>query len=178
MGVNERETNADINTAPATTTPNSRNNLPTKPSKNMMGKNTTAKVIEVESTAKKISFEPLIAASRGLIPSSIFLKIFSVTTMPSSTTKPVASTIANRVNILIEKPNMYMIKNAPINETGISISGRNAISQSRKNRKIINTTNKNAIKRVSPTSVIDLRINFVLSSAISSLISLGTSFFI
>ena len=56
-GVSDRETNADINTAPATTIPNSLNSLPTNPCKKMIGKNTTAKVKEVETTAKKISLE-------------------------------------------------------------------------------------------------------------------------
>ena len=35
------------------TTPNSRNRLPTKPSRNITGKNTAAKVMEMEITAKK-----------------------------------------------------------------------------------------------------------------------------
>ena len=51
-GVSVRETKADINTAPATTIPNSRNRRPTKPSKNIMGRNMTAIVIEVAITAK------------------------------------------------------------------------------------------------------------------------------
>jgi len=51
-GVRVSETNAEINTAPATTIPNSRNSLPTKPLRNTIGRNTTASVIEVEMTAK------------------------------------------------------------------------------------------------------------------------------
>ena len=54
--------------------------------------------------------------------------------MPSSTTKPVASTIPNSVKMLILKSATYMMKNAPISETGISIRGRMAISQSRKKK--------------------------------------------
>jgi hypothetical protein len=90
--------------------------------------------MEIEITAKKISLEPLIAASMGDMPSSTFLKMFSVTTIPSSTTKPVASTMAKRVNTLIENPNNHMIKKVAINETGISINGRNAMAQSLKNK--------------------------------------------
>ncbi|MNE33639.1 hypothetical protein D3C80_1273220 [compost metagenome] len=115
------------------TTPNSLNNRPTKPSKKITGRKTAAKVIEIEITAKKISFEPLIAASIGDMPSSTFLKIFSVTTIPSSTTKPVAKTIAKSVNTLIENPKSHMMKNVAINETGMSISGRKAIDQFLKN---------------------------------------------
>ena len=54
--------------------------------------------------------------------------------MPSSTTNPVASTIASKVNTLIENPNNHMMKKVAINETGISINGRNAIAQSLKNK--------------------------------------------
>ncbi|MNY49534.1 hypothetical protein D3C86_1849680 [compost metagenome] len=76
----------------------------------------------------------MIAASIGDIPSSTFLKIFSVTTIPSSTTRPVAKTIANSVNTLIENPKSHIIKKVAINETGISIKGRNAMAQSLKNK--------------------------------------------
>jgi hypothetical protein len=98
-------------------------------------RNTAANVIEMEITAKKISFEPLIAASIGDIPSSTFLKIFSVTTIPSSTTNPVAKTMAKRVKTFTENPHKYMMKNVAIKETGISINGLNAIDQSLKNKK-------------------------------------------
>ena len=62
-----------MSTAAPSTTPNSLNNLPTNPSKNITGKNTAANVMDIEMTAKNISFEPFIAASIGLIPSSTFL---------------------------------------------------------------------------------------------------------
>ena len=116
------------------TIPNSRKSCPTNPSKKIIGRKTAANVTEIEIIAKKISFEPLMAASMGDMPSSTFLKIFSVTTIPSSTTKPVANTIANKVNTLMEKPKIYMIKKVAINETGISINGRNAMAQSLKNK--------------------------------------------
>ena len=54
--------------------------------------------MEVDMTAKKISSEPSRAACIFGIPDSSFLKIFSVTTIPSSTTNPVANTIASKVN--------------------------------------------------------------------------------
>src|SRR5690606_16104966 len=129
---NDKDTKAEISTAAPMTTPNSLNKRPTNPSKKMTGKNTAANVMEIEITAKNISFEPFIAASIGDIPSSTFLNIFSVTTIPSSTTSPVASTIANNVKTLIEKPHKYIIKKVAIKETGISTKGRKAIDQFRK----------------------------------------------
>jgi hypothetical protein len=58
------------------------------------------------------------------MPSSSFLKMFSVTTIPSSTTRPVARTIASKVKTLIEKPEMYIIKKQETREIGMSIKGR------------------------------------------------------
>src|SRR3546814_3335525 len=101
-----------------------------------MGRNTAARVTEMEMTAKNISLAPFIAACMGDSPSSTFLKIFSVTTMPSSTTRPVARTMASNVRILTEKTSRYMMKNVPISETGMYISGRNATLQTRKKKKM------------------------------------------
>ena len=61
-GVIVSETNDDINTATATTIPNSRNKLPTNPCIKKMGKNTIANVNDVEITAKNISLLPSNAA--------------------------------------------------------------------------------------------------------------------
>ena len=158
-----RETKAEINTAPATTIPNSRNNLPTKPSKKITGKKTTANVKEVEITAKKISLLPSKAAFRIGIPCSNFRNIFSVTTIPSSTTKPVANTIPKSVSTLMVNPKRYMIKNVAISEIGISIKGRMAINQFLKKKNITKTTNPNEMRRVSSTSFKDWRTFFVLS---------------
>ena len=166
-----KETNAETKTAPATTTPNSLNKDPTKPCKKITGMNTTAKVIEVDTTAKKISLLPSKAASLIGKPSSNFLKIFSVTTIPSSTTRPVAKTIANKVNTLIEKPAKYMIKKVAINEIGISIKGLIAINQFLKKKKITNTTNTKDITIVSFTSNNARRTLMVLSIGIKNSIS-------
>ena len=54
MGVNDKDTNAEISTAAPSTTPNSLNSLPTNPSKKMTGKNTAANVIDMDITAKNI----------------------------------------------------------------------------------------------------------------------------
>src|SRR5882757_4044654 len=158
------DTNAEINTAAASVTPNSLNSLPINPSKNITGKKTTASVIEVDTTAKNISLLPSSAACFMGIPFSNLLKIFSVTTIPSSTTKPVASTIPNKVNIFTENPEIYMMKKVATNEIGISISGLIAISQSLKKKNITSTTKEKDIANVSSTSFIDFLMLTVLSS--------------
>jgi hypothetical protein len=64
------------------------------------------------------------------MPSSTFENIFG--DYNSSTTSPVARTIANKVNTLIEKPNNHMIKKVAIKDTGMSINGLKAMAQSLK----------------------------------------------
>ena len=71
MGVKVNAAKEEIITDPDTTMLNSRNNRPVVPSINTMGKNTATKVMVVEITAKKISFDPSIPASFGSIPRSI-----------------------------------------------------------------------------------------------------------
>ena len=77
--------------------------------------------------------------------------------MASSTTKPIDSTIPNRVSTLMEKSIKYMIKNTPIKEMGIVTTGIKVVLQSRRKRKIINTTRIKAVMMVSSTSEIDCR---------------------
>ena len=130
----------------------------------------------MEMTAKKISLDPLIAASIGDMPASTFLNIFSVTTIPSSTTSPVARTTAKSVSTLMEKPKRYIIKKVAISETGMSIRGLKAIAQSLKNRYIIRITRIRDIPSVSATSITDFFTKVVVSIATFSLMSLGKSF--
>ena len=100
------------------------------------------------------------------MPSSIFLKIFSVTTIPSSTTKPVASTMAKRVNTFMEKPARYIIKKHETKEMGMSMRGRMAIIQFLKKKKITRITRHSEMMSVSFTSSNDLRTLFVVSISI------------
>src|SRR5690554_1324803 len=73
IGVKVKDTKDEIITEPATTTPNSLNNRPVKPSRKITGINTAVNVIVVARIANIISFEPSIAALRGFIPFSIFV---------------------------------------------------------------------------------------------------------
>src|SRR5690606_22772284 len=99
MGVSVSDTKAEISTADPITTPNSRKRRPTNPSKNITGRKTAASVTEIEITAKKISFDPLIAAEIGDMPSSTFLNIFYVITIPTYTTTSIDNTMANNIKI-------------------------------------------------------------------------------
>ena len=70
--------------------------------------------------------------------------MFSAITIASSTTSPTESTTANIVSTLMEKPETHITKNAPTNDTGITTTGTSVTRQSRRNRKMISTTSRNA----------------------------------
>ena len=83
-------------------TANSRNNRPTIPPIIRIGMNTAMSELLIDSTVKPISCPPSSAAASGRIPSSKCRFTFSITTMASSTTKPVAivTAISDRLSTL------------------------------------------------------------------------------
>ena len=88
----------------------------------------------------------------------------STTTIASSTTRPMASTMANRVNVLIEKSNNTNAPNVPSRDTGTAIIGINVDRQDCKNTYTTIRTSTNASKNVCSTSLIEARTNLVLST--------------
>ena len=68
--------------------------------------------------------------------------------MASSTTRPIASTSASKVSVLIEKPSAYIKAQAPINETGIVTSGTMAARRLRRKNRITKATSTTASKIV------------------------------
>ena len=80
------------------------------------------------------------AASRGLMPCAIWRSIFSITTMASSTTMPIASTNPNSVSVLMEKPNADMTANVPISETGMAMMGMSAVRHDCRKSRMTQTT--------------------------------------
>jgi hypothetical protein len=157
IAVNVSATNAEIATEPPTTMPNSLNSRPVSPCRKMMGMNTAISATVVEMMAKNTSREPACPAATGSMPSSIFEYTFSSMTMASSTTSPMASTTPRSVSTLIEKPHRYMMKNTPTSEMGTARTGISVVRQSRKKKKMIAITSRKAIRMVSRTSTIDLR---------------------
>ena len=94
MGVVVSDTTIDTRMADDNTTPNSRKNRPTMPPINNTGINTAIKERLIDTTVKPISRAPFNAASIGDRPLSMWRRMFSSTTMASSTTKPVATVSA------------------------------------------------------------------------------------
>ncbi|MCY1352082.1 hypothetical protein D9M71_157730 [compost metagenome] len=89
-------------TAPARVKANSLNSAPVRPLRKPIGAYTAARVMVMVTTGTAISRAPSMAASNGVLPSSMWRWMFSTTTMASSTTRPMASTIASSVSRLIE----------------------------------------------------------------------------
>ena len=76
---------------------------PTEPLKKAMGTNTAVSTRVMPMMAPTIWSMALRVAARAFSPSSRMMRsTFSTTTMASSTTMPMASTMANRVSTLIE----------------------------------------------------------------------------
>ena len=115
------------------------------------------------STAKPISRAPTSAAWNGAMPSSTWRWMFSSMTMASSTTRPIASTIARRVSVLIEKPKAYISANAPTRLTGMVTSGISVARNERRKKKITRTTSTTASAMVVKTALIDSRMKIELS---------------
>ncbi len=92
------------------------------------------------TTAPPTSFMASNVASIGWrCSSSILAYTASTTTIPLSTTIPIANTNANKVNRLMEKPSICIQNSAPIKHTGTAKIG---IIVALKSCKKINTTIK------------------------------------
>ena len=70
--------------------------------------------------------------------------MFSSITIASSTTSPIASTIASSVSVLMVKPKAYISANAPTSDNGMVASGTSVARQLRRNRKITTITSTTA----------------------------------
>ncbi len=71
---------------------------------------------------------------------------------------PMASTIANSVSVLIEKPSAYSPANVPISDTGTAIIGIRVARQCCRNTNTTSSTSTAASKIVFTTSWIDASI--------------------
>jgi len=90
---------------------------------------------------------------------------FSMTTMASSTTSPVASVMPKRVSELMEKPKTLMKAKVPISETGMVTAGMMVARQSSRKRKMTTMTMVMASARVTRTSRMESPTTVVESKA-------------
>ncbi len=102
MGVMVSETSSETMIATDNVTANSRNNRPTMPPISRIGMKTATSDRLMERTVNPISDAPRSAAASGGIPCSRCRVMFSMTTIASSTTKPVAmvSAMSDKLSML------------------------------------------------------------------------------
>ena len=115
------------------------NSEPVSPPISPMGAYTAASVMVMAITGPATSRAPISAARTGDLPSSICRCTFSTTTMASSTTRPMASTMASSVSRFTLKPNSAMMAAPPSMDSGIVTTGISTRAASR-HRKITATT--------------------------------------
>ncbi len=92
--------------------------------------------------------------------------MFSITTMASSTTSPVAKTSASRVRILMEKSIAHIAASVPTNARGIATAGISVAAGVPKNSQRTSTTIAIVSSRLITTSVTAPRINWASSEVL------------
>src|SRR5579864_4379321 len=153
---------------------NWRYRIPVVPGKNETGTNTEIKTSEVATTALATSAIAADVAACGSVWSASMCRCaFSMTTIASSTTSPVASVIPKSVRELMEKPNILMNAKVPISETGIVTAGIMVARQSSKKKKITMMTMTIASSNVVTTSLTESPTTVVVSNAITYFIPGG-----
>ena len=138
--------------------------IPVEPEKNAIGPNTAASTSPMPIRALVICSIDLAVASRGDSPSSLMIRsTFSTTTIASSTSSPMASTMANMVSMLIEKPNSPSTAKVPRSTTGTAMVGIRVARMFPMNSHITRKTSKIASSRVLTTSSMATRTKGVVS---------------
>ena len=99
--------------------------------------------------------------------------MFSIITIESSTTKPVAIVSAIRVRLLILKPHRYITPKVPISDNGTAMLGMMVAGRLRRNKKITSTTNTIEISSSISTSRTEARMVRVRSVSVVTSIAAG-----
>ena len=135
------------------------------PPRNATGMNTAHSTRTIASTAPDTSCMASIDACFALMFSSrISRSTFSSTTIASSTTMPIASTIAKSVSVLIEKPSAYRPANVPMSDTGTASIGIKVARQCCRNTNTTRITSAAASAIVMTTSWIEACTTRVVSN--------------
>ncbi len=168
-GVSVNATNPEIATAVTTVTANCWYSLPARPPRNATGTNTEISTSSIAMIAPVTSRIDSTAASLGdHFFSAIRRSTFSSTTIASSTTMPVASTMAKSVSVLIVNPNSSRPANVPTSETGTAIIGISVARHVWRKRNTTSSTRRAAASMsVMITSWIDESTKRVVSNGMS-----------
>ncbi|MNN31850.1 hypothetical protein D3C81_1455520 [compost metagenome] len=138
--------------------------IPAEPPKKAIGTNTADSTMPMPISAPEICPMDLRVASSGDRPSSCIRRsTFSTTTMASSTSRPMASTMANMVRVLMLKPNAASTPKVPSSTTGTARVGISVARKFCRNRYITRNTSRIASPRVFTTSWIEAETTGVVS---------------
>ena len=149
-------TKPEIATETAIVTANWRYISPIRPPRKATGRNTAVSTNTIAMTGRVTCNIALCVASRGSRPSVAMMRsTFSSTTIASSTTIPIASTMPNKVRVLIENPNSSIAASVPISETGTASMGMIVARQFCRNTNTTAKTSSIASARVLTTSRIE-----------------------
>ena len=160
----------------ATVKANCLYNTPVKPPIKATGTNTEINTKAIPITGPCTFSIAATVAAFGFNPLyRISYSTASITTMASSTTRPMASTMASNVSVLIVKPITWKAAKVPIKDTGTAIIGITVDCQVCKNKYTIIATRSKASAKVFTTSFIDAFTNFVLSTITFACISGGNA---
>jgi hypothetical protein len=136
---------------------------PVSPGRKAAGRNTDISTSVMPMIGPNSWRMAALAASRPDMPFSMLWTAPSTTTMASSTTMPMASTIANRVEKLTVNPSAAMAAKAPMMVTGTVVAGISIARQSCRNTRTTMSTRIAASYSVLYTSWIDCSTKVVVS---------------
>ncbi len=153
-GLSDSALIAEISIDTDTATANWRNSCPLIPGMNATGTNTDSKTRVIAMIGPVIWAIAFFVASgiESSGSSSITRSTFSMTTIASSTTMPIARTSANSETVFAEKPIPSMTANVPMIETGTATSGISVVRSLPRNRNTTRPTRMNASISVRMTS--------------------------
>ena len=174
IGTSVSDTTADMTIVTASVMANSWNSRPTTSPMNKSGISTAISEIVSEMMVNPICREPCSAASSGRMPSSTYLAMFSIITMASSTTKPVAmvSAISDRLSRL--KSRRYIAPSVPTSDSGTDRLGMTVPGSVRRNRKMTTTTSTTASASSNSTSATEARMVTVRSLSTPTSMAAGS----
>ncbi len=173
IGVVVSEMTRESATVTASVIANSRNTRPTSPPIKRIGMNTAISALLIARTVKPTSCAPCSAACMRGMPASTCRVMFSMTTIASSTTKPVATVSAIKERLFRLKPRTYITPNVPMSDSGTATAGTSAARGLRSITTTTVTTRSIAMSNVTSTSCRELRMLCVRSFVTMRLIPAG-----
>ena len=163
IGVVVSEITIDIRIAVERVMANSRKSRPIIPPISSKGMKTAISEILIEKTVKPISCAPFRDAWIGVSPASTCREMFSITTIASSTTNPLAIASAISDKLSSENPHRYITVHVPISDTGTATAGTSVAGILRRKRNTTRITSMTEMMSVISISWTDARIVSVRS---------------